>query len=39
MAIDSEVKGAKGGYQGMDLETSISARDLTYNNSYPLPHP
>ncbi len=37
MAIDSALKGAKGGYQGLDLETSVSARDLTYNNNYPLP--
>lgn len=37
MAMDSALKGAKGGYQGLDLETSVSARDLTYNNNYPLP--
>lgn len=35
MAMDSTVKGAKGGYQGMDLETSVSARNLTYSNGYP----
>ena len=36
MAMDSTIKGAKGGYQGMDLETSVSARNLTYNNNYLL---
>jgi prepilin-type N-terminal cleavage/methylation domain-containing protein len=36
MAMDSTLKGAKGGYQGLDLETSVSARDLTYSNGYPL---
>jgi prepilin-type N-terminal cleavage/methylation domain-containing protein len=36
MAMDSTMKGAQGGYQGMDLETSVSARDLTFNNNYPL---
>lgn len=36
MAMDSTLKGAKGGYQGLDLETSISARNLTYNNNYLL---
>jgi prepilin-type N-terminal cleavage/methylation domain-containing protein len=36
MSMDSPLKGAKGGFQGMDLQTSVSARDLTYNNSYPL---
>ncbi len=35
MAMDSTLHGAKG-YQGLDLETSISARDLTYSNKYPL---
>ena len=35
MAMDSTLKGAKGGYQGMDLQTSVSARDLTFNNDYP----
>src|ERR1700692_28960 len=35
MAMDSTVKGAKGGYQGVDLETSVSARNLTYSNNYP----
>jgi hypothetical protein len=34
MAMDSTVKGAQGGYQGLDLETSVSARNLTYNNNY-----
>jgi hypothetical protein len=35
MAMDSALKGVAG-YQGLDLETSVSARDLTYNNQYPL---
>ncbi|MGD0791797.1 MAG: prepilin-type N-terminal cleavage/methylation domain-containing protein [Terriglobales bacterium] len=34
MALDSTVKGAQGGYQGLDLETSVSARNLTYNDNY-----
>ncbi|HYW37879.1 MAG TPA: prepilin-type N-terminal cleavage/methylation domain-containing protein [Terriglobales bacterium] len=33
MAMDSTLKGTKG-YQGMDLETSVSARNLTYVNNY-----
>jgi prepilin-type N-terminal cleavage/methylation domain-containing protein len=36
MAMNSTLKGAKGGYQGLDLETSVSTRDLTYSNNYPL---
>jgi len=36
MAMNSTVKGARGGFQGLDLETSVSARDLTFNNNYPL---
>jgi prepilin-type N-terminal cleavage/methylation domain-containing protein len=36
MAMNSSLKQAKGGYQGMDLQTSVSARDLTYNNNYPI---
>jgi len=36
MAMDSTLKGAQGGFQGLDLQTSVSARDLTYNNSYPI---
>jgi hypothetical protein len=36
MAMDSTMKGARGGYQGLDLQTSVSARDLTYSNGYPL---
>jgi len=36
MAMDSTLKGAQGGYQGLDLQTSVSARDLTYSNSYPI---
>jgi prepilin-type N-terminal cleavage/methylation domain-containing protein len=34
MAMNSALKGIKG-YQGLDLQTSVSARDLTYRNSYP----
>jgi prepilin-type N-terminal cleavage/methylation domain-containing protein len=36
MAMNSTLKGARGGYQGLDLETSVSARDLTYSNNYPI---
>ncbi len=36
MAMNSTLKGAQGGFQGLDLVTSVSARDLTYNNSYPI---
>ena len=35
MASDTALPGTKG-YQGLDLETSVSARNLTYNNNYPL---
>jgi prepilin-type N-terminal cleavage/methylation domain-containing protein len=35
MAMSSSMKGAKGGYQGLDLQTSVSARDLTFRNNYP----
>jgi prepilin-type N-terminal cleavage/methylation domain-containing protein len=35
MAMDSTLKGTKG-FQGLDLQTSVSARDLTYNNNYPI---
>ena len=34
MAMDSTLKGTTG-YQGADLETSVSARNLTYSNNYP----
>jgi Tfp pilus assembly protein PilW len=35
MAAGSTVlSGTKGGYQGLDLETSVSARNLTYSNNY-----
>jgi prepilin-type N-terminal cleavage/methylation domain-containing protein len=34
MAMDSTLHGTKG-YQGLDLETSVSARNLTYANKYP----
>jgi prepilin-type N-terminal cleavage/methylation domain-containing protein len=36
MAMTSTMNGARGGYQGLDLQTSVSARDLTYSNGYPL---
>jgi hypothetical protein len=35
MSMRSTMPGAKG-YQGLDLSTSVSTRDLTFNNSYPL---
>jgi len=36
MAIDSTLSSAVGnGYQGLALQTSVSARNLTYTNSYP----
>jgi prepilin-type N-terminal cleavage/methylation domain-containing protein len=35
MAMDPTLKGIKGEGQGLDLETSVSERDLTYVNSYP----
>jgi|SRR5271165_1361246 len=35
MAMDSSMKGAQGGYQSVNLQTSVSARNLTYNNNYP----
>jgi prepilin-type N-terminal cleavage/methylation domain-containing protein len=34
MASDSALHGTQG-YQGLDLETSVSARNLTYANNYP----
>ncbi len=34
MAMDSTLKGARGGYQGLDLETSVCPRNLTYNDNY-----
>ena len=36
MALNSTIKSSQGGFQGLDLVTSVSARDLTYNNSYPI---
>ncbi len=36
MAIDSTQHGTTG-YQGLDLETSVSARNLTFINKYPGP--
>jgi hypothetical protein len=35
MSVNSTLKGA-GGFQGMDLQTSVSARDLTFQNDYAL---
>lgn len=34
MAMNSTLKGVKG-YEGLDLQTSVSARDLTFQNNYP----
>jgi prepilin-type N-terminal cleavage/methylation domain-containing protein len=34
MSMRSTLQGAKG-YQGLDLSTSVSTRDLTFNNRYP----
>ena len=36
MSMNSTLKGVKSGYQGLDLQTSVSARDLTFNNNYPV---
>jgi len=38
MAMDSTLRGVgqQSGYQGIDLQTSVSARDLTFSNGYPL---
>jgi hypothetical protein len=40
MAMDSTLNsglyGNSKGFQGMDLQTSVSARDLTYQNGYPI---
>ena len=38
MAVNSALQGS-GGYQGLDLQTSVSARDLTFKNDYPLSSP
>lgn len=35
MAMGSTMQGYSG-YQGLDLQTSVSARDLTFKNDYPL---
>jgi prepilin-type N-terminal cleavage/methylation domain-containing protein len=35
LAMDSPTRGVKG-YQGLDLETSVSARNLTFVNKYPF---
>jgi hypothetical protein len=40
--MDSTLSGAGSGgsgYQRMDLQTSVSARNLTYTNNYPVPPP
>ena len=37
MAMTSAMKGWYGGYQGLDLQTSVSARNLTFTNDYPVP--
>jgi len=34
MSVASTLKGT--GYQGLDLQTSVSARDLTYKDDYPV---
>ena len=38
MALNSTLHGTPG-YQGLDLQTSVSARDLTFKNDYPLSSP
>jgi prepilin-type N-terminal cleavage/methylation domain-containing protein len=35
MSVTSTLHGS-GGFQGLDLQTSVSARDLTFKNDYPL---
>ncbi len=35
MTVSSTLHGTMG-YQGLDLQTSVSARDLTFRNNYPL---
>jgi hypothetical protein len=35
MSIRSQLRGASG-YQGLDLQTSISARNLTMGQEYPI---
>jgi hypothetical protein len=43
MAMDSTLPGvgygggSGGSYQRLDLQTSVSARNLTYTNNYPVP--
>ncbi len=43
MSVTSTLKGTGGGsangFQGLDLQTSVSARDLTFKNDYPLTSP
>jgi hypothetical protein len=38
MSMNSTLHGSAG-YQGLDLQTSVSARDLTFKNDYPLSSP
>jgi prepilin-type N-terminal cleavage/methylation domain-containing protein len=38
MSVNSTLHGS-GGFQGLDLQTSVSARDLTFKNDYPLTAP
>jgi hypothetical protein len=38
MSVNGTLQGT-GGYQGLDLQTSVSARDLTFKNDYPLSSP
>jgi hypothetical protein len=35
MAMNGTMQGSSG-YQGLDLQTSVSARDLTFRNNYPV---
>jgi hypothetical protein len=36
MTMRSQLTGVAGGYQGLDLQTSISARNLTMGQEYPI---
>lgn len=38
MSVSSTLHGSSG-FQGLDLQTSVSARDLTFKNDYPLSSP
>ena len=37
MSVTSTLQGSPG-FQGLDLQTSVSARDLTFKNDYPISH-